>query len=130
MASALPLRVLVVDNEEPICTATTGMLERLGYRADCETDSLSALKSFSEVPETFALAIIEPILPDLTGLDLATRFRHIRPDLPVVFYAGYVEESLSRRIEAAGFGEVVFKPLTLNELGTTIKNRLSPPPSP
>jgi len=73
-----------------------GDARRLGYRADCETDSLSALKSFSEAPAKFALAIIEPLLPNLTGLDLATRFRHIRADLPVVFYAGYVEESLSR----------------------------------
>jgi len=124
MASSLPLRVLVVDNEELICDATTGMLERLGYRADRETDSLNALKNFSENPGEFDLAVIEPVLPNLSGLDLAVRFRHIRPDFPVLFYAGFVDEPLSRQIKAAGLGKVVHKPLTLKELETTIKNRL------
>jgi CheY-like chemotaxis protein len=116
---------VVVDNDEPVCAATAEMLESLGYRADCETDSLSALKVFSENPDQFDLAVIEPVLPDLTGLDLAIRFRHIRPDFPVLFYAGYVDASLSRRIEADRFGRVSFKPFTTNELAAAIKDRLS-----
>ena len=130
MGSQMPLRILVVDNNEPVCAATTEMLESLGYRADCETDSLSALKVFSENPDQFDLAIIEPLLSDLTGLDLAIRFRHIRPDLPVLFYAGYVDESLSHRIDADRLGRVAFKPFRLNELAEMIKDRLSPGPGP
>ena len=125
MASELSVHVLVVDNDEPVCAATTGMLEFLGYRAECETDSLNALKVFSEDPGKFDLAIIEPLLPDLTGLDLAIRFRGIRPGFPVLFYAGYADESLSRRIEAEHHGRVVSKPVTLNELAAAIKDRLS-----
>jgi len=125
-SSHLPPRVLVVDNDEPVCTATTEMLESLGYQADCETDSRSALKVFAENPDKFALAIIEPVLPDIMGLDLAIRFRHIRPDLPVLFYAGYADESLSRRIGAGGLGEVALKPFRLSELAAAVKDRLPP----
>jgi len=89
---------VVVDNDEPVCAATAEMLESLGYRADCETDSLSALKVFSENPDQFDLAVIEPVLPDLTGLDLAIGLKAIRPAFPILFYAGYADESLSRRI--------------------------------
>ena len=99
MGSQMPLRILVVDSDEPVCAATAEMLEFLGYHADCETDSLHALKIFSDNPDQFDLAVIEPMLPDLPGLDLAVRFRHIRPDLPVLFYAGYVDVSLSHRID-------------------------------
>ena len=63
--------------------------------AECETDGQSALKIFSDNPDRFDFAVIEPILPDLTGLDLAIRLKAIRPDLPVLFYAGYVDEALS-----------------------------------
>jgi CheY-like chemotaxis protein len=128
MSSHMPLRILVVDNDEPVCEATSGMLESLGYHADCETDSLNALKIFSENPDQFDLAIIEPLLPDLTGLDLAIRFRHIRPDLPVLFYAGYADEALSHRIEADRLGRVASKPFRLKELAAMIKDRLSPEP--
>ncbi len=128
MGPDVSLRVLVVDNDEPVCTATSEMLESLGYRADCETDSLNALKVFSENPDEFDLAIIEPVLPDLMGLDLAIRFRHIRPGFPILFYAGYVDASLSRRIEADRFGHVALKPFRLNELAETVKDRLSPGP--
>jgi CheY-like chemotaxis protein len=125
MSPVPPLRVLVVDNNEPVCAVTADMLESLGHRADCETDSLNALKIFSEDPGKFDLAIIEPLLPNLTGLDLAIRFRDIRPGFPVMFYAGYVEESLSSRIAAGGLGPVAFKPFTISELAAAIKNRQS-----
>ena len=117
---------MVVDNDEPVCTATVEMLEHLGYEADCETDGLSALKVFPDSPDRFDLAIIEPILPGVAGLDLAIRLRRIRPDLPVLFYAGYVDEALSLRIEADHLGHVAFKPFRLNELAAAIRDRLPP----
>ena len=124
-SSHLPLRVLVVDNDEALCTATAEMLESLGYQADCETDSRSALKVFGEDPERFALAIIEPVLPDIMGLDLAIRLRHIRPGFPIMFYAGYANESLARRIGEDGLAEVALKPFRLSELAAAVKERLS-----
>ena len=126
-SSHLPAHVLVVDNDEPACMATAEMLESLGYQADCETDSRSALKVFAENPDRFVLAIIEPVLPHIMGLDLAIRLRHIKPDLPVLFYAGYADQSLSRRIEADGHGQVALKPFRLSELAAAVKERLSLP---
>jgi DNA-binding response OmpR family regulator len=124
MASEKVFHVLVVDNDEPVCEALTEGLEAMGYQAECETDSLTALRAFSENPGRFDLAIIEPVLPGLMGLDLAVRFRHIRPGFPVLFYAGYADESLSHRIEADGFGRVIFKPLTSRELARKIRDAL------
>jgi DNA-binding response OmpR family regulator len=128
MSSELPLRILVVDCDEPLCAVTTEMLESLGHHAKRETDSLSALRLFSESPYEFDLAIVEPAMPDLMGLDLAVRLRRIRPGFPVLFYAGYADESLSSQIETNGLGRVAFKPFTLNELAAAITERLSPIP--
>ncbi|HUJ69987.1 MAG TPA: response regulator [Syntrophorhabdales bacterium] len=127
-SSHVTLRVLVVDNDEAVCSATAEMLESLGYQADCETDSRSALKVFTENPDKFGLAIIEPLLSDIMGLDLAIRLKAIRPDLPVLFYAGYADESLALRIGAGGLGEVALKPFRLGELAAAVKDRLPPDP--
>ena len=129
MGSEVPLRLLVVDNDELVCAVTTEMLESLGHRADCETDSLNALKVFSENPDEFDLAIIEPVLPDLMGLDLAIRFRHIRPGFPVLFYAGYVDASLSPSNRSRGpRAGSLFKPSHIeSSWQRAIRDRLSGP---
>ena len=128
MRSKRQLHILFADADESIVQISTALLERLGHKVSGYNESLKALRAFSEEPDEFDLAIIEPMLPDITGLDLAIRFRHIRPDLPVLFYAGYVDASLSHRIEADRFGHVAFKPFRLNELAAMIRDRLSPGP--
>ena len=113
---------MIVDNGEPDREATAAMLHSLGYRVDTEANGPRALRLFSEAPNDYDLAIIEPLLPDLGGLSLGLRFRDIRPGFPVLFYAGYVDMSLSRRIEAAGFERVAFKPSMLGELAAAVKD--------
>ena len=48
MGSVLPLRVSVVDNNEPVCAVTAAMLKSLGHRADTETDSHSSRNTVFE----------------------------------------------------------------------------------
>jgi hypothetical protein len=57
--------------------------------------------------------------------DSEHRLRHIRPGFSVLLYAGYVDESLSRRIEAESLGRVTFKPFKTKELAAAIRDRLS-----
>lgn len=112
------------------------MLEQLGYGAQAEVESLSGLRAFSDEPERFDLAIIEPAMPgqfprsarknpplsaELTGLELAVRFRRIKQGLPVLFYAKSMDPALAEEIKAAGFPEPVLKPLTSRELDETIQ---------
>ncbi len=100
------------------------MLQKLGHHARGETDSLAALKVFSESPDEFDLAILQPVMPDVTGLELAARFRRIRRGFPVLLCADCGDAASAERIEAAGLGRVVFKPLTSEGLGSAIKETL------
>ncbi len=80
----------------------TSMNERLSMATDGEV--------FAEIPAKF---------------DLAVRFGHIRPGFPVLFYAGYADESLTSRIAKEGLGSAASKPFILNELAGAIRDRLS-----
>jgi DNA-binding NtrC family response regulator len=115
---------LVLEADKDVVDITTSMLQELGHHARGETESLAALKAFSESPDEFDLAILEPVMPDVTGLELAARFRRIRRGFPVLLYADGGDTSSAERIEAAGLGRVVFKPLTSEELGSAIKETL------
>jgi CheY-like chemotaxis protein len=119
------LRILVVEDGEDAFSATAAMVERLGHSVRGETQSLEALRAFSEAPDRFDLAILDNVMDGLTGLELARRFRRIRPGFPVMLYTGNVGKPSPEEIEAAGIGRVVFKPLDSGELEGLIKEALA-----
>jgi DNA-binding NtrC family response regulator len=119
------LYILLVDDEEDIVSVTASMLERLGHRVRGETQSLNALRRFSEEPDRFDLAILDQVMPDLTGLELAQRFRRIRPGFPVLLYAGHRDRPSTQTIEAAGIGRFIVKPKTSEELGGMLRKALA-----
>jgi CheY-like chemotaxis protein len=55
------------------------MLERLGYSVTAETEGLKALRTFSEEPDRFDLALLDHGMADVTGLEITQRMRRIRP---------------------------------------------------
>jgi len=64
-------------------------------------------------------------MPDLTGLELAQRFRRIRPGFPVLLYAGHRDRPSAQTIEAAGIGRFIVKPKTSEELGGMLRKALA-----
>jgi DNA-binding NtrC family response regulator len=115
---------LYLEDDKDAQSLTTAVLEHLGCSVRGETGSFKALRTFSEEPDAFNLAILETLMPQLSGLELAARFRRIRPGFPVLFYTGRANRSWARKIEAAGFGWVVFKPLPMDKLGVAIREAL------
>jgi len=115
-ASGRTPRILVVDSNKAVCEATSEVVESLGYPATCETESRKALSIFSDNPDEFDLAIIEPRMPELAGVDLAIALRRIRPSFPLLFYAGYLDYPSKQRIEIDCPAPVAIKPMTSHEL--------------
>jgi DNA-binding response OmpR family regulator len=124
MASKQNLNILLVEPDDDVMNVTTRMLERLGYTVHGEKKSLTALRTFSENADKFDLAIVEPLMPDLMGTELAVRFGRIRRGFPVLFYTGYLDPSLEQAIGDTGVGWAVTKPLGPRELGKAVKERL------
>lgn len=125
MASGQRLTILVVEDGEDTFNATSAVLKRLGYSVKGETQSLEALRAFSEEPGRFDLAILDNVMDGLTGLELAKRFRRIRPGFPVMLYAGTAGTPSPEEMEAAGIGRVLCKSITSGELDGVIREALA-----
>ena len=125
MTSGQRLTILVVEDDEDTFNATGAMLKRLGYSVKGETQSLEALRAFSEEPDRFDLAILDNVMDGLTGLELAKRFRRIRPGFPVMLYAGTAGGPSPEEMEAAGIGRVLCKSITAGELDGVIREALA-----
>jgi PAS domain S-box-containing protein len=113
-------RVLLIDDETPVLTATAEVLSRLGYEAVSFSDSHAALAAFEATPERFDVVVTDETMPGLTGTGLARVVRNHRPDLPVVLMSGYTGAIQTQQALAAGVSELLSKPIQSHEMATTL----------
>jgi PAS domain S-box-containing protein len=113
-------RVLLVDDEASLLTATAEVLSRLGYEPVSFSDGRAALGAFEAAPGRFDVVVTDEVMPGLTGTGLAKVLRHHRPDLPIVLMSGYSGPILTQQALAAGVSELLTKPLQSREIATTL----------
>jgi PAS domain S-box-containing protein len=123
-AAALPRgegeRVLIVDDEEPLAELAVRTLEDLGYVPTGFTSSTAALAAFRADPEGFDAVITDERMPGMTGSALIRELRGIRGEIPILLMSGYVGGVTASRAREAGASEVMKKPLSAQDLATSL----------
>ncbi|MGA7803978.1 response regulator [Bradyrhizobium sp.] len=79
-------RILVVDNDPPVCEAIRAWLMHHGYRvsiADGGNDGLAALDN-----GTFELMIVDVVMPDMPGFESIRVLHRRAPTLPLIAISG------------------------------------------
>ena len=117
-----PPLIFVVDDDLRLSQVLCSLLRRAGYQAESFGDGVSALRAFSEHPPD--LALLDVVLPDITGIEILRRIRARSAVLPVVMMSG--ERSIQVAAEAVSLGASDFleKPLDVHRLRATIRNAL------
>ena len=110
------LAVLVADDDAALRLLCRVNLELDGYR-------VFEARNAAEVDEVLAREPVGVVLLDVhlgedDGIEVATRLRTSRPDLPVVLFTGSVDRRDSWQEVADGF---LAKPFRLEELGETVR---------
>jgi PAS domain S-box-containing protein len=117
-------RILFVDDEETIVLMTQQTLERLGYQVTPRTSSVEALEAFRAQPDNFDLVITDFTMPNMTGIELASKLLEIRPDIPIIICTGFSEVIDKNRAKAAGIREYVMKPIVKDQIARIIRKVL------
>lgn len=117
-------RIFFIDDEESQIKSIHPMLERLGYTVQVEIDSVKAIETFKESPESFDLIITDQTMPKLTGNKLAETVLSIRPDIPVILCTGFSEMIDADKAESMGISAFLMKPFTIKEIAETINRVL------
>ncbi len=97
------------------------MLENLGYEVTVKTSSKETLDVFSQCPDEFDLLMTDQIMPEMTGTELISNVRSIRPDIPVILTSGFSEVITKEKGDEIGISGYVRKPYVLRDLGMTIR---------
>ena len=114
-------RILLVEDDPRVRTATVGALEDLDYEPVACSSGAEAIELFER--QEFDLVISDVIMPEMTGPEL---IRHLKAsstrDFAVLFVTGYVGE---RENEDLRSHELLRKPFTVGALASAVAAALS-----
>lgn len=113
-------RVILVDDEEQVVQVTGEIMKNLGYGVVGKTSPLEALELFSASPDDFDLVLTDLTMPGLTGLELSTRIKCIRADIPIVLFTGYSDLVSKEDAKEAGIDEYCMKPISMRDLSNVL----------
>jgi CheY-like chemotaxis protein len=87
--SAVPARLLLVEDNVEVARATTELLQDIGLQVIWARDGKAALATFERDP-TIEIVMSDIVMPGgMSGLDLGRALRENHPDLPVLLTTGY-----------------------------------------
>ncbi len=118
-------RILLVDDEADLLDLVAQTLEPLGYQVAAHNLPEDALRAFLASPKSFDLVLTDQSMPRLTGIQLVTRLREVRPDLPIVLCTGLSLVIPPDRFQALGQAWLLPKPFSTGELARVVRQALA-----
>lgn len=85
-----------------------------GYHCETASDATSALEMIET--NSYALMIVDIMLPDMTGLELTTKAKTIKPNLAIIAITGHIDKFPYDNVIETGASDFIKKPFTLKEL--------------
>ena len=105
-------------------------LTRAGYEVVCVSGGEEALRVVEEGRERIDLVLTDIVMPKMSGRKLASRIRHLRPDMRILLMSGYETATEARSRDEEGFFPLIEKPFTEDALLARVRHVLDPAPSP
>ena len=118
-ASAAKATILIVDDEPAILGLAEATLVDDGYQVCTATNGADALELCGRGDPTPDAVVIDVVMPEMSGPELAVKIREILPDIPCVFTSGYGEAAgvaLKQRDPGAHYLKKPFSPDALVEM--------------
>jgi len=114
--------ILVVDDEQSICQALTGILSDEGYEVITAFNASQAIKKVNE--ELPDLVLLDIWLPDIDGLTVLKEIKKQYPQLPVVMISGHGNVETAVKAMKLGAYDFIEKPLSWENTIPPIVNAL------
>jgi PleD family two-component response regulator len=129
LATAPPIRALVVDDDPVALRATTNALQMRFPKPESASDGKSAVALAAEKP--FDVIFLDVQMPDIDGFEVCTRIRETSANrlTPIVFLTSHHEAAMRAKSESCGGNDFLTKPylaseITLKALAFALRGRL------
>jgi putative nucleotidyltransferase with HDIG domain len=115
-------QILIVDDEEVICSILARRLTREGYTCVTANDGREALQYFYKHP--FSLIISDIKMPEMDGLTLLKRVKATNPKMMVIMVTAFPEIDLAVEAMHLGAYDFIIKPADLDLVILSVKKAL------
>ncbi len=119
--TSLPAKptIYVVDDDADVLGSLRFLLEADGFNVRTFRNGAALLNAVrSTGVDCF---VIDYKMPDMNGIDLASRLRNRDMAAPIILITGYPDENIAARAVAAGVRDVMLKPLLDESLVARIR---------
>lgn len=112
------IRVLIVDDEIRLAEAFREQLTEEGMRVFIASQAKEALSIMKR--ESIDVAVLDIKLPDMDGVELLLKLKHMEPTTEVIMLTGYASVATAIRSMKLGAYDYLTKPCKLTELSNVI----------
>lgn len=115
-------RILVVDDDRKVRSFCREVLELQNFSVEEAENGAKALKILEKT--SFSLILSDIMMPDISGLDLASKVRGKYPDTFVILITGHASINLAKDAIQRGAFDFITKPFKIEELNQTVVRAL------
>jgi signal transduction histidine kinase/ActR/RegA family two-component response regulator len=119
--------ILLADDDELVCNVAEAILSDAGYKVLRANDGEEAIQLFDEHADLIDLALLDVVMPKLSGKDVMEHINKHRPAMPVIFCSGYSRETISSDYLLDGGIDLIQKPyhreVLLQAVSDTLKKQ-------
>jgi DNA-binding response OmpR family regulator len=118
-------RVLIIDDSEPTARALSALLRRANYETDVAlrgADGIERARSVYAGGRSFAAAVVDIHLPDISGLIVSQKLRELLgPQTPIIVLSGDTSMPTLNSLPHVGATYFFSKPVNANQLLERLK---------
>ena len=113
---------LAVDDSVQILKLIGKTLRENGYRVLTAIDGLDAIRICSIQTAPITLAVLDVVMPNLSGLDLAPYLLQRYPRIQILYTSGYTASVAAECLQSQSPLQFIQKPFNPNELLEQVRN--------
>lgn len=126
---AIGCEVLVVDDELPICTILTKVLQKKGFEVSAAHSSREGLVLFEARQQQIGLVITDLMMPGGSAIGLLKQIRELRPEVPVLAISGMPDGTVKDALAELRIEHFLAKPFDVKTLMRAVHQALSQTPT-
>ncbi len=116
--------ILVVDDEQMTVALIKRVLSEAGFHVITAQSGFECVEHFRRRPNNCDLVLLDLAMPIMDGEETFKYLREIRPDVPVVLCAGFIQPDCLERMMQAGLCGFLRKPLPPEEIVSHVRSIL------
>jgi DNA-binding response OmpR family regulator len=115
-AGLMPIRVLVVDDEEDFLNSIVMRIELRGFEVHGVTGGAEAIEFLQANPRGVDVVLLDIKMPGMDGIETLRQIRGCCPEIHVIVVTGHASQEFSRLGRELGAFDYLIKPIRLEAI--------------